>query len=172
MPGSPGRRPDHLDASGAQCAPDELAGGVVAQPTDEARGRPRAPPPRPPRSPPGRPATALVVAARSSPGASGPSSANDHVEQQIAERGQPHEYDRRMDGTGRRERLRSFAIGGVIGAAGAIATVETDPGGRRAAQDGPRGLAAFEDAPCFLETVSEEARRLREAEGLPPLETE
>jgi hypothetical protein len=57
--------------------------------------------------------------------------------------------------------LRSFALGGLVGAAGAIATV-------RRASTRPRppratgGLAAFEDAPCFLERLSEEAQRYRE----------
>jgi hypothetical protein len=49
----------------------------------------------------------------------------------------------------RRRRLRSFALGGVVGAAGTIATVRRMRRSRvvRAAT----GLAAFEDAPCFLE---------------------
>ena len=49
----------------------------------------------------------------------------------------------------RRSRLRSFALGGVVGAAGTIATVRRlrrSRGARSVA-----GLAAFEDAPCFLE---------------------
>jgi hypothetical protein len=66
-----------------------------------------------------------------------------------------------MEDGGRAGRLRSFALGGIVGAAGAIAT------GRRLAQvrrsgGPPRGLAAFEDAPCFLELVGEEAQRRRE----------
>jgi hypothetical protein len=66
-----------------------------------------------------------------------------------------------MDGDGR-SRLRSFALGGLVGAAGAIATLRrASPRPRR-----PRritgGLAAFEDAPCFLEIVGEEAQRYRE----------
>ena len=58
-----------------------------------------------------------------------------------------------MDGERRRRsRLRSFALGGVLGAAGTIATVRRlrRTRGVRAAT----GLAAFEDAPCFLETQS------------------
>jgi hypothetical protein len=50
----------------------------------------------------------------------------------------------------RRSRLRSFVLGGALGAAGTIATVRRmrrARGGRTVA-----GLAAFEDAPCFLET--------------------
>jgi hypothetical protein len=66
-----------------------------------------------------------------------------------------------MDDGGRAARLRSFALGGIVGAAGAIAT------GRRLAQarrsgGAPRGLAAFEDAPCFLELVGGEAQRRRD----------
>jgi hypothetical protein len=60
-----------------------------------------------------------------------------------------------------RGRLRTFALGGLVGAAGAIATVRRASQRRRV----PRsigGLAAFEDAPCFLELVGEEAQRYRE----------
>jgi hypothetical protein len=66
-----------------------------------------------------------------------------------------------MDDAARRSRLRSFAIGSLLGAAGAIATVRRAPRPSRR----PRynvGLAAFEDAPCYLEVVGEEAQRYRE----------
>ncbi len=56
----------------------------------------------------------------------------------------------------RRPPLRSFAIGGVVGAAGTIATLRRlrrTQGARTAA-----GLGAFEDAPCFRELVSEQAQ--------------
>ena len=66
-----------------------------------------------------------------------------------------------MDAPSRRSRLRSFALGSVVGAAGAIATA------RQLRTRGPRnaaaGLAAFEDAPCYLEVVGREAKRRREA---------
>ncbi len=55
----------------------------------------------------------------------------------------------------RRPPLRSFAIGGVVGAAGTIATLRRlrrTQGARTAA-----GLGAFEDAPCFREPVSDHA---------------
>ena len=66
----------------------------------------------------------------------------------------------------RRSRLRSFAIGSLLGAAGAIATVRrSSQRPRRAARSAPGGLAAFEDAPCFLEIVGEEAQRYREGGG-------
>jgi hypothetical protein len=66
-----------------------------------------------------------------------------------------------MESDGRRSRLRSFALGGLVGAAGAMATVRRASRARRM----PRtigGLAAFEDAPCFLELVGEEAKRYRD----------
>ena len=68
-----------------------------------------------------------------------------------------------MEDGGRRSRLRSFAIGGLVGAAGALATARR--ASRRASRrprDAPGGLAAFEDAPCFLELVGEEAQRYRD----------
>lgn len=70
-----------------------------------------------------------------------------------------------MEGTGRGSKLRSFAIGGLVGAAGAIATVRRSSAGRRRPRSGVGGLAAFEDAPCFLEVVGEEAQRYREGGG-------
>jgi hypothetical protein len=70
-----------------------------------------------------------------------------------------------MDGDDRRGKLRSFALGGLVGAAGAIATFRRRrPVGRRPRAEGP-ALAAFEDAPCFLELLGEEAQRYREAGG-------
>ena len=70
-----------------------------------------------------------------------------------------------MDGAGRRSRLRSFAIGGLVGAAGAIATVRRTSIRSRRPRNAPAGLGAFEDAPCFLELVGEEAQRYRESGG-------
>ena len=72
-----------------------------------------------------------------------------------------------MDAPRRSGRLRSFALGGLVGAAGAIAT------GRRLTRArsriGPGGLAAFEDAPCFLELAAQETQRVRdEGAGAPP----
>ena len=67
-----------------------------------------------------------------------------------------------MDGAARGSRLRSFAIGGVVGAAGAVAAVSRASQRSRRPRDAPGGLAAFEDAPCFLEIAGEEAQRYRE----------
>ena len=72
-----------------------------------------------------------------------------------------------MDGSSRRSRLRSFAIGGVVGAAGALATARRSSRRSRRPKDSPGGLAAFEDAPCFLELVGEEAQRYREGGDTP-----
>jgi hypothetical protein len=60
-----------------------------------------------------------------------------------------------VDDGGRRERMRTFLIGGVVGASAAIAAVNR----RRRAQrrrGRPRGLAAFESAPCYLELLERE----------------
>lgn len=66
-----------------------------------------------------------------------------------------------MEGDGRR-RLRSFALGGLVGAAGAIAAARRASARTRGARRIQGGLAAFEDAPCYLELVGEEAQRYRE----------
>jgi hypothetical protein len=47
-----------------------------------------------------------------------------------------------------RSPLGSFALGGLVGAAGAVATQRRL---RRSRSSQAAGLAAFEDAPCFLE---------------------
>jgi hypothetical protein len=70
-----------------------------------------------------------------------------------------------MDGAGRGSKLRSFAIGSLVGAAGAIATARRVSRPTRRPRNAPAGLAAFEDAPCFLELVGEEPPRYREGGG-------
>jgi hypothetical protein len=63
-----------------------------------------------------------------------------------------------MDGQGRRDKLRSFALGSIVGASAAIAAARRR---RRAAsprRTTPVGLAAFEDAPCYRELVDREVR--------------
>jgi uncharacterized membrane protein (DUF4010 family) len=59
-----------------------------------------------------------------------------------------------MDGE-RRGRMRSFLLGGVVGASATVAALDR----RRRAQrrrGRPRGLAAFESAPCYLELLERE----------------
>jgi hypothetical protein len=60
-----------------------------------------------------------------------------------------------MDGEGKRDRLRSFILGSLVGASAAVAA------GRRrrpktTRRQAPAGLAAFEDAPCYRELVERE----------------
>jgi hypothetical protein len=60
-----------------------------------------------------------------------------------------------VDGGERRGRLRTFLLGGLVGASAAIAAVNR----RRRAQrrrGRARGLAAFESAPCYLELLERE----------------
>jgi hypothetical protein len=67
-----------------------------------------------------------------------------------------------MDDESRRSRLRSFALGSVVGIAGTVATARRLRRPSRRPRDAQAGLAAFEDAPCFLEVVEREAQRYRE----------
>ncbi|HUK93835.1 MAG TPA: hypothetical protein VLU96_02130 [Gaiellaceae bacterium] len=60
-----------------------------------------------------------------------------------------------MDGKPRAERVRSFVIGGLVGASAVLAAVRRK---RARARQTPPGLAAFEDAPCFRETLERERR--------------
>jgi hypothetical protein len=65
-----------------------------------------------------------------------------------------------MDGDERRGRLRTFALGGLVGAAGALAAIDR----RRRIQrrrGRPRGLAAFESAPCYLEHLDREGSEIQ-----------
>jgi hypothetical protein len=58
----------------------------------------------------------------------------------------------------RSERLRSFMYGAVLGASAAFAAARRRRP-RRTTRLTPAGLAAFEDAPCFQETLEKEAQR-------------
>jgi hypothetical protein len=61
----------------------------------------------------------------------------------------------RMDGEGKRDRLRSFLIGGLVGASAMAAAARRRQRRRRPT---PPGLTAFEQAPCYRETVEGERR--------------
>jgi hypothetical protein len=64
-----------------------------------------------------------------------------------------------VDGEGKRsERLRSFLIGGALGASAALAAARRRRL-RRTKRESPAGLAAFEDAPCYRETLEREIGR-------------
>ncbi|HET8605620.1 MAG TPA: hypothetical protein VFL66_01180 [Gaiellaceae bacterium] len=65
-----------------------------------------------------------------------------------------------MNEEARRGRLRSFVLGGVVGASAAIAAARRlGPHPRR--RTTPAGLAAFEGAPCFEETLEREQQEGR-----------
>ncbi len=69
--------------------------------------------------------------------------------------------EQRRLSSGKRARLRSFALGGLVGAVGIVTARRLRrPSGRL--RDAPAGLAAFEDAPCFLEVVEREAQSYRD----------
>jgi hypothetical protein len=60
-----------------------------------------------------------------------------------------------MDGEGKRSRLRTFVLGGLVGASAVLAALRRRrPGG--AARPPRAGLAAFEDAPCYAELLEQE----------------
>ena len=58
-----------------------------------------------------------------------------------------------MDEERKRDRLRSFVIGGLVGASAVAAAGRRK---RRRRRPGPAGLAAFEGAPCYRELVEAE----------------
>ena len=64
-----------------------------------------------------------------------------------------------MDGQGeRRERIRSFVLGGLVGASAVLAAAKRRRPARRGRRVTPAGLAAFEEAPCYRELVEREER--------------
>ena len=63
-----------------------------------------------------------------------------------------------MDGDDKRNRLKTFLLGGLVGASAAVlaAARRRESGGGATPR---RGLAAFEDAPCFREQdIRDESR--------------
>jgi hypothetical protein len=62
-----------------------------------------------------------------------------------------------MDLERRGQRLRSFAYGAALGASAAIAAARRRR--QRRPRESPAGLAAFEGAPCYRETLEREAAR-------------
>ena len=61
-----------------------------------------------------------------------------------------------MDGEGRRNRLSSFLLGGLLGASAAVAAARRRRPRRRPQRRPPQGLTAFEGAPCYREIVERE----------------
>jgi hypothetical protein len=67
-----------------------------------------------------------------------------------------------VDGEEKRRSVRSFLLGGLVGASAVVATVDRRRRIRRR-RGRPRGLAAFESAPCYLELLDAERERDRSA---------
>ncbi len=65
-------------------------------------------------------------------------------------------YNWAMDGEGRDGRLRSFVLGGLLGASAVFAAARRRRP-KRSRKRRPMGLAAFEEAPCYRE--KEHSRR-------------
>ena len=68
-----------------------------------------------------------------------------------------------MDGDPKDGRLRSFLLGGLVGASAALAAARRMRPRPRRARPTPAGLAAFEEAPCYREFVEREAAEETEA---------
>ena len=66
-----------------------------------------------------------------------------------------------MDGGDGRNRLKTFLLGGLVGASAALAAARRrTPAAPTPEETLPRrGLAAFEDAPCFHEQVARDEQR-------------
>ncbi len=71
--------------------------------------------------------------------------------------------DEQRRSSGKRARVRTFLLGGLVGTAGTIAAARRLRS--RRPLDAPAGLAAFEDAPCFREVVEREAQSYRAGGG-------
>jgi hypothetical protein len=72
-----------------------------------------------------------------------------------------------VDGEQRRERMRTFLLGGLFGASAAVAALDR----RRRIQrrhGHPRGLAAFESAPCYRELLDREHDEAARESGRSP----
>lgn len=68
-----------------------------------------------------------------------------------------------MDGERERGRFRTFVLGILFGASAALAAIDR----RRRLQrvrSRPRGLAAFESAPCYRELLDQERREASEVQ--------
>ena len=61
-----------------------------------------------------------------------------------------------MDGDPKDGRLRSFLLGGLVGASAALAAARRMRPRPRRSRPTPAGLAAFEAAPCYREFVERE----------------
>src|SRR5207247_11358994 len=98
----------------------------------------------------------------SAPGASGPGARTITSRSRSPRVQTSTAYNRVMDREPRAERLRSFLLGGLVGASAVIAAARRRRQRRRVS---PPGLAAFEDAPCYRGTLERESR----PEPVPPL---
>jgi cob(I)alamin adenosyltransferase len=61
-----------------------------------------------------------------------------------------------MQDEARARRLRSFVLGGLVGASAALSVARRQS---RKRERRPAGLAAFEGAPCYQETLEQRDRR-------------
>jgi hypothetical protein len=67
-----------------------------------------------------------------------------------------------VEGERKRRGVRSFLLGGLVGASAVAATLDRRRRIERR-RGRPRGLAAFESAPCYLELLEDEREREQSA---------
>jgi hypothetical protein len=152
-------RTGDLDTPRLECSRGEPAGLIGRSLADESRlGAQCSDPGGDIRAWP--PAAICVRAVTSAPCTSSRSSLTTTSSRRSPKQQTSIAYDPGMDEErGRRGRLRSFVIGGLLGASAVIATGRR-PGRRRGSRETPAGLAAFESAPCYRELVEHESTEL------------
>lgn len=67
-----------------------------------------------------------------------------------------------MEHEDRRRGVRSFLIGGLVGASAVAAAVRRGARRRARGRQRPAGLAAFESAPCYRELLEQDAAGVTE----------
>ena len=156
--------PVDVDAAAAKLARDDLPCRVAAALRRRTAPLRRAPPPTPRRSPPARRRRRASRRRCRRPRRAAGRGSTITSRMQVAERRQPHRTMLSWTAT-----VAAAGLGRSRSAGSSAPPARSPPrvGSPAVAPpaDAPAGLAAFEDAPCFLEVVEREAQRYREGGG-------